>query len=72
MEISDIEGCKSQALTSNSIELTERCLFLQGVYRYLFEENGTVRQVFVPFALSRLNQSSYMFLVQSPIEITEK
>jgi hypothetical protein len=73
MEILEEEECHATVTGAARIEISERCAFLRGVYRYFFiPENGVQRhQILMEFTLTRKSGSSYALLVDSPLEFEE-
>lgn len=69
MEIIESEGCAAQRTSANSVNVSNRCDFLRGVFSYRRIDPATsVReQVFVGFALSRKSPRSYTFMVSGPM-----
>ena len=73
IEVIETEECNSKVASHNSIEVSENCKFLHGVYRYIFTPRGEeVRhQVFIDFSLSKSGGKNHSFLVNEPLEIDE-
>ena len=74
IEILESENCEAKISNSQTIEVSEFCQFLHGMFRYIFIPNGkTVRhQIFIDFSVSKSGGKNHVFLINSPMEIDEK
>jgi hypothetical protein len=73
IELLDSEDCNSKVTSKSTIEVSDNCSFLHGVYRYIFIPSGErVRhQILIDFSLSKSSGKSHTFLVNAPLEIDE-
>ncbi|MBI4403882.1 MAG: hypothetical protein HY537_06970 [Deltaproteobacteria bacterium] len=72
VEILEQNDCSTRVVSKTEVEVSERCPYVGGIYRIVYpprKEQGVARQLFIKFHLSRKNSSSFVFLVDTPIEL---
>lgn len=70
IQIVESEECAFKRVSDTELRLGEKCEYLSGMYRYLFDRKGVAgkRQMVVGFSVRRSAQS-HVFLVSSPLEL---
>lgn len=73
IHIGETEECSVKSVGSTALEVSERCKYLRGLYRYIYVPEGhTARhQILVGFSLMRSSAISHIVLAESPVEIEE-
>jgi hypothetical protein len=73
IELLETEDCDAKAVSNSSIEVSENCKYLHGIYRYIYVPGGEKirHQVLMDFSLSKSGGKNHSFLVNEPMEIDE-
>lgn len=73
IHIADSEGCEARTTGATQVEVSDRCQYLRGLYRYVYVPEGQTErhQVLVGFALSKGAAQSYTLLTDMPVELRE-
>jgi hypothetical protein len=73
LEIAESEGCEAKVVSPQSIQVSEPCEFLRGVYQYAFRQPGNDNKlkVYSEFSLHQGSSKSRVYLVNSPVIFQE-
>lgn len=71
LEIVESEGCESKVVSTTSLQFSEICDFLRGVYHYSFLQAGNDNklEVYSEFMIHQTQPKSRTYLVNSPVVI---
>lgn len=73
IHVAESEDCSTRSTGAGSLEVSDRCGYLRGLYRYIFIPEGgeTRKQIFMGFSLHRVSSQSHVFLAERSIEVEE-
>lgn len=73
IHVAESEDCSVKSVSAGSLEVSDRCGYVRGLYRYIFipEGGGPRRQILMGFSLHRASAQSHAFLAERPIEVEE-
>jgi hypothetical protein len=73
IEILESEGCEAKVQSSHSVQFSESCEFVRGLYEYSFRQSGTENKfkIYSEFLLHQSSPKSRTYLINSPIVVAE-